>query len=307
METDPQPSSAQKVVIIDDCPQIRALIKARLRDEHVDTFLASGGVEGLELVRKVMPDLILLDVDMPDLNGLEVIAILKSDLVTHNIPVIFLTGESTPEVKVKGFDLGAVDYVTKPFEAAELRARVRASLRTKYLMDLLSQRAMLDGLTGLWNRTYFNERIASIRPDRGSVVSLIMLDVDHFKKLNDNYGHPFGDEVLRSLARMLTSRCRVSDSVCRYGGEEFAVICDNTHAEGAVQLAEELRRSVHSLGFTRPISLTASFGVAESVVPMTSADLVSAADKALYTAKHAGRDRVELAPTPRKPPVTSAA
>ena len=300
MENTRPTSSAQKVAVIDDCPEIRALIKARLREERVDIFFAGGGVEGLELVKTVLPDLILLDVDMPDLDGLAVITRLKADPLTHNIAVIFLTGDSSPAAKVKGFDLGAVDYVTKPFEPAELRARVRSSLRTKYLLDLLSQRAMLDGLTGLWNRAYFNDRLAALSPATSADVpdgaALVMLDVDHFKKINDTHGHPFGDEVLRAVARMLGERCRAADVVCRYGGEEFAVVCTASGGDGARGLAESLRAGVKSLVFSRPVSVTASFGVASYAQPMTPADLVSAADKALYTAKHAGRDRVELAP-----------
>lgn len=323
-DTCPVGGPPQKVVVVDDCPQVRKLIRARLKEEHVELLFAEGGVEGLELVRKVVPDLVLLDVDMPDLNGLEVIQQLKSDPATHHVPVIFLTGESTPEAKVKGFDLGAVDYVTKPFEPAELRARVRASLRTKYLMDLLSQRAMLDGLTGLWNRAYLNECLArmvrlsqrhsghgapSSKPaGEGSVevevgtggrggMSLILFDVDHFKKLNDTYGHPFGDEVLRTVARTAMSRSRASDVICRYGGEEFAVLCPETRLAGARQLAEDLRCAIKSMELRRggvAVTVTASFGVMQHDGRMSPEALVACADGALYAAKRGGRDRVEV-------------
>ncbi|MFN4244144.1 MAG: diguanylate cyclase [Tepidisphaerales bacterium] len=327
-DTCPLGGPMQKVAVVDDCPQVRKLIRARLKEEHVELLFAEGGAAGLELVRRTLPDLVLLDVDMPDVNGMEVIRQLKSDPATHHIPVIFLTGDSTPEAKVAGFDLGAVDYVTKPFEPAELRARVRASLRTKYLMDLLAQRAMLDGLTGLWNRAYFNDRLAKMvklsqrhfgrpgssdaaasgpesasRPDAlgeptgGGGMSLILFDVDHFKKLNDTHGHPFGDEVLRSVARTALARCRASDVVCRYGGEEFAVLCPETDGVGAGRLAEDLRLAVKSMELRHggsAVQVTASFGVMQHDGRMSADELLSRTDAALYAAKRGGRDRVEM-------------
>lgn len=316
-DTCPLGGMLQKVVVIDDCEQVRKLIKTRLKEERVDLHFAEGGNAGLALVRQLVPDLVLLDVDMPDLNGLEVIRQLKSDPLTHHVPVIFLTGESTPEAKVKGFDLGAVDYVTKPFEPAELRARVRSSLRTKYLMDLLSQRAMIDGLTGLWNRAYFNERLGQMvqlsRRHRGEDaaapggggMSLILFDVDHFKRINDTHGHPFGDEVLRTVARTALTRCRSSDVVCRYGGEEFAVLCPETDVAGAARLAEALRLGVKDMGLRHagePVPVTSSFGVAEHDGRMSAEELLSRVDGALYEAKHAGRDRVVVAERPAARP-----
>lgn len=320
-DTCPLDGLLQKVVVIDDCEQVRKLIKARLKEERVDLHFAEGGNAGLALVRQLVPDLVLLDVDMPDLNGLEVIRQLKSDPLTHHVPVIFLTGESTPEAKVQGFDLGAVDYVTKPFEPAELRARVRSSLRTKYLMDLLSQKAMIDGLTGLWNRAYFNERLeqmvqlsrrhrggdatTDVGGTRGGGMSLVLFDVDHFKRINDTHGHPFGDEVLRTVARTAVTRCRTSDVVCRYGGEEFAVLCPETDISGAARLAEALRLGVKDMGLRHaggPVPVTSSFGVVEHDGQMRAEELLSRADGALYEAKHGGRDRVVAAERPAARP-----
>lgn len=316
-DTCPLDGMLQKVVVIDDCEQVRKLIKARLKEERVDLHFAEGGNAGLALVRRLVPDLVLLDVDMPDLNGLEVIRQLKSDPLTHHVPVIFLTGECTPEAKVQGFDLGAVDYVTKPFEPAELRARVRSSLRTKYLMDLLSQRAMIDGLTGLWNRAYFNERLGQMvqlsRRHRGETagasgggeMSLVLFDVDHFKRINDTHGHPFGDEVLRSVARTALTRCRQSDVLCRYGGEEFAVLCPDTDVAGAACLAEALRLGVKDMGLRHagaPVPVTSSFGVVEHDGRMSAEELLHRVDGALYEAKHTGRDRVVVAGRPAARP-----
>src|SRR4051812_31479515 len=238
------------------------------------------------------PDLILLDVDMPDCDGFEACRRLKADAATAGIPVIFLTGVCDPEQKVQGFELGAVDYVTKPFEPSELRARVRAALRTKYLMDLLAKRAMIDGLTGLWNRACFEQRLATElslagRTDRP--VACALIDLDHFKQVNDNHGHPFGDEVLRTIAQVVVDACRHEDVVCRYGGEELVLLMPNTTAEQALELAERVRAAVAATPFTTargPAKVTCSIGVADGLDGRGAA-MVDLADKALYRAKQA--------------------
>jgi diguanylate cyclase (GGDEF)-like protein len=277
------------------------LVKARLKDELVEMEFAAGGAEALEKAGAFLPDLVLLDVDMPDLSGMEVIRRLKSEMRTMSIPVIFLTGSDSPEAKVKGFELGAVDYVTKPFDPTELRARVRATLRTKYLMDLLSQKAMIDGLTGTWNRAYFDERLpaeVSLSRRTGNQVSLVMLDIDHFKEVNDTYGHPFGDDVLRAVARALGARVRVSDVVCRFGGEEFAIILPNTDAPRATMLAEDLRLLISEMvilcGKTL-VPVTASLGVSDLGRDQEASEMIKAADGAMYASKRSGRNRVTSA------------
>jgi diguanylate cyclase (GGDEF)-like protein len=235
---------------------------------------------------------------MPDLGGLDVIQRLKADPKAMATPVIFLTGENSGPAKARGFELGAVDYVTKPFEPIEFRARVKAALRTKELVDLLAQRAMIDGLTGLWNRRYFEERLSaetSLSERNGAPLSLVMLDVDHFKKINDTHGHPFGDEVLRAVARAASTRVRASDVFCRYGGEEFAVLLPNTDAPRAQTLAEDLRASIESLKLTKakdPVPVTASFGVADRAPRQPPEALLQSADGALYDAKRGGRNKV---------------
>jgi diguanylate cyclase (GGDEF)-like protein len=202
-------------------------------------------------------------------------------------------------------DLGAVDYITKPFEPAELRARVRASLRTKYLTDLLSRKAMIDGLTGLWNRTYFDSRLESelsLSRRSGRPLSCILLDLDHFKKLNDRYGHPFGDEVLRSVGKLLIDSCRDEDIACRYGGEEFVILTPNVPAQGAVELAERLRAAIESMILShrgKAVPVTCSMGVSD-VGHTPPPTIVELADEALYAAKHGGRNRVVvLTPPPQ--------
>src|SRR5579863_2083834 len=191
------PMSSQSVLAIDDSPDIHKLLDVRLRPEGLILHHALTADEGLAMARDLKPDLILLDVNLPLVTGFEVCKKLKDDPPTANIPIIFLTGASEVYSKVQGFDLGGVDYVVKPFEPAELRARVRAALRTKRFHDLLSARAHVDGLTGIWNRSYFEQRMAeeiSRTQRHGGAVSLVMLDLDHFKRLNDDFGHPFGDQ-----------------------------------------------------------------------------------------------------------------
>ena len=289
-----QPTS--KVLVIDDAEPIHDLLRYHLADEPVEIHSALDARSGVGLARTLSPDMILLDVEMPDVDGFETIRQLKSEQETLGIPVVFLTGVSTTEEKIRGLDLGATDYVTKPFEPAELRARVRATLRTRRLLDLLSRKAMIDGLTGLWNRAYFEQHldieVAKARR-AGQAVACIMADLDHFKSVNDRYGHPAGDAVLAQVAQLLVEGCREQDIVCRYGGEEFAVILPSTTEQKAQEIAERLRAAIalHSGKYNGVrISVTCSFGVAD--VHQIPPSLVELADQALYLAKKGGRNRV---------------
>jgi diguanylate cyclase (GGDEF)-like protein len=198
--------------------------------------------------------------------------------------------------------VGAVDYVLKPFEHAELRARVRAALRTKRYQDLLAARAQLDALTGLGNRAQFDGRLAqavAAGKRYGRACALVMLDIDHFKRLNDSFGHPFGDRVLQSLGEVLAASVRPTDVACRFGGEEFALILDETGSEGGFAVAERVRQQISALALVaqgQRVRVTASFGIASSddCGGAKSADatrLLQMADEALYRAKRAGRDR----------------
>jgi len=294
------------VLVIDDSRDIHDILYVRLKPEDVALHCAMDAHDGLAKARDLLPDLILLDIDMPGMSGLELCQKLKSDAATASVPIIFLTGSTDLDCKVQGFDLGAVDYVTKPFQPAELRARVRAALRTKRYHDLLSRRAQIDGLTGLWNRAYFDRRLdeetAAVQR-YGRKLSLVLLDVDHFKRVNDTHGHPFGDRVLQLVGEAMHRALRTVDAPCRYGGEEFAVVLTQTDLAGAMIVAERLRAAVAGLGLAHrgtPVPVTASCGVAagELVSPTSrcsSALLVEMADEALYAAKQAGRDRVSAA------------
>jgi two-component system, cell cycle response regulator len=291
-----------KIVIIDDSPDALALAKARLSKEYVDIFCADSGESGLEVVRRETPDLILLDVDMPDVSGFEVCRTLKNDADLHTIPIIFLSGSCTQQDKVQGLDLGAVDFVTKPFDAFELRARVRAALRTKRLHDLLAMHAQLDPLTELFNRRAMDKRLQREwgRIQRhGGTLSFAMLDMDNFKQLNDTYGHSFGDRVLQEVAQALISQCRHIDLPVRYGGEEFAIIIPDETAEQAMSMLERLREAIANTRLGAgdvDVQITASFGVADSSDRPSIEAIIDAADRALYEAKQSGRNRVAMAP-----------
>ncbi|HTU25308.1 MAG TPA: diguanylate cyclase [Pirellulales bacterium] len=289
----------EKILIIDDSPEIHTLVMVRLGELGVDIRAADSGEAGLALAHQWQPDLILLDIDMPGRDGFAICADLKADSVTKDAPIIFLTAFTSLEDKIRGLDLGATDYITKPFDAAELQARVRASLRTRRLMDLLSKKAMVDGLTGLWNRTYLDahmSRALSASRRSGMPLSCIMADVDRFKSLNDTCGHGFGDDVLRAIAGIFTRLCRAEDIVCRYGGEEFTLLLPNSSVEAAAILSERLRLAIEQQEFThhgQVVKITCSFGVAQLSGPVPPS-IVELADEALYRAKHAGRNRVEV-------------
>lgn len=288
---------AQKILVIDDSPTVQTIIRSTLKDEGVEVSAALNGTEGFRKAIADLPDLILLDVEMPPPNGFETCRQLKSDPATVSIPVIFLTGASSTAEKVKGLDLGAVDYVIKPFDPAELCARVRASLRNKFMFDLLAQRAMIDGLTGLWNRAYLDERLAAeaaLARRHHRPLSAIMADVDRFKLINDAHGHPFGDDVLRRVAQALSSCCRTEDIVCRYGGEEFAILTPGVSISGAEVLAERARQIIHEQTLrhrSADVRVSCSLGVAE-LSPDGPLNVLEVADGALYQAKRGGRNRV---------------
>ena len=290
---------APVVLLIDDCRDVYRLLDARLRSESIELEHADTGDAGLERARETAPAIILLDLEMPGRDGFEVLRELKEDRATMDIPVIVLSGLSSPHDKVTAFDLGAVDYITKPFELTELRVRVRSALRLHRLMRMLAQKAQIDGLTGLWNRQYFDERLSSevSRVARApGPLSLALLDLDHFKSINDTYGHPAGDAVLQSLASLLQQTLRAGDLACRYGGEEFALIMPETTPTDAEAVCERVRVALEQRRWPRhpDRTVTVSIGLVGCAAgcALTSAEWVERADKALYAAKSGGRNRI---------------
>jgi diguanylate cyclase (GGDEF)-like protein len=287
------------VLVIDDSPDVHRLLRARLRQEDIELVSAESGGKGLEEARRIQPAMILLDLDMPDMDGFEVLRHLKNDPVTLDVPVIVLSGLQSAQDKVMAFDLGAVDYITKPFNLTELRVRVRSALKMYRLVQMLAQCAQLDGLTGLWNRAYFDKRWSdevAAAQRHGRSLSLAMLDVDHFKSINDTYGHPAGDSVLQGLARVLQRECRQEDIACRYGGEEFALIMPETSPAAAALVCERIREALARTSWPRhpERGITLSVGLAgcERAIELAPAQWVESADRSLYAAKKGGRNRV---------------
>lgn len=295
-------SNTPAILVVDDSPEMHLLLEVRLAPEGWRLLYAADAATGLRLAHEAQPDLMLLDLSLPDMRGLEVCRALKADPKTQGIAIVVLSASGNTADKVAAFDAGAADYVQKPFDSEELRARIRAALRAKRYLELLAERAHIDGLTGLWNRAHFDARLEallSIARRYGRRLSLVLFDIDFFKQINDRFGHPFGDRVLQGIGEVLHQTSRSADSACRYGGEEFALILPETPEDGALLLAERIRERVKQLVFDwhgAPVQVTISAGLAsvgpESDYDSDAAALLERADAALYTAKHAGRDRV---------------
>jgi diguanylate cyclase (GGDEF)-like protein len=303
--TGEQPNaSAPKILIVDDDPsQIRTLVPF-LREEGYTILIATDGPGALEIVSQETPDLILLDVMMPDMDGYEVCRRLKENPRHRQVPVIFVTGKSEEKDETEGFSLGAVDYISKPYSLPRVQARVRTHLELKRHRDELELRSKQDALTGLPNRRAFQEFLdftwsQAIR--QHSDVSVILLDVDHFKAFNDHYGHQAGDDCLRRVAKALQdAKRRSTDQIARYGGEEFVGVLPGTDVDGARIVAEYLRAAVESQALPHAHSsaadhVTVSLGVAcaKPQLGESSSAFLKVADDALYQAKQGGRNRVE--------------
>lgn len=299
-------------LIIDDSEATRRQLRGRL--EHAGVFqrfaFAGDGLQGYRQVRKDPVDLVLCDLDMPGFDGFKFLRMKAADPRLAEIPVILLTGREDVESKIKGLSAGASDYLTKPFNDLELIARVNVHLNLKRLRDQLTEKnqeleriARVDGLTGVANRRFLMEALEAefVRCRRyRRPFTFIMIDLDHFKRVNDEFGHQVGDEVLEAAAQVMCSTLRINDLVGRYGGEEFAVMLPETAGEGAWAVADRCRRLIETLGIEsggRSVPTTASVGMASvpQVDVHTVADLVRLADGALYEAKHGGRNRVVVA------------
>ena len=290
------------VLAIDDSELIHRLLKTRLQGERLELHNATSSADGLKKAVALNPDVILLDIAMDGMNGFELLEKLKEDPRTRNIAVIFISATSEAMDRVKGLDMGAIDFISKPFDAFELKARVRSALRTQHLVKMLEQKAQLDGLTGLWNRRYFDQRMIqeiSEAKRYSRPLSLVLCDIDRFKRLNDQFGHPFGDFVLDRVAQKLSGG-RTSDIACRYGGEEFGLILPSTNIQHGHEVAERLRIEIESILWSNKPDLvvTASFGICDTEnvgEEATPEALLEMTDSALYKAKQAGRNRVESA------------
>ncbi len=291
------------ILIVDDTPANIQVLADALRGEY-RVRVATDGPTALDLAtRDGGPDLVLLDVMMPGMDGYEVIRRLKANEATRNVPVIFITAKSDPGDETQGFELGAVDYIVKPFHMPVVRARVRTHVDLKRKNDLLESLARLDGLTRIPNHRTFQETLQHewLRGRRHHwPLAVIMADVDCFKQYNDNYGHAAGDECLRQVAQALEVGIRrPGDFLARYGGEEFVVLLPQTELQGGMMTAERMREAVQTLSIRHEYSVvvpvvTVSLGVASETPTddRPAATFVETADRALYRAKREGRNRV---------------
>ncbi|MFZ3053869.1 MAG: diguanylate cyclase [Sulfuricurvum sp.] len=286
------------VVLIVDDVRINLQTLAHILKEDYTVKVASGGAQALELVvQDPIPDLILLDVGMPDVSGYDVCRILRENSSTVNIPIIFVTGKDSIEEEEYGLSLGAVDYITKPIHPSIVKARVKTHITLKRQYDLLKTMAVRDQLTGLYNRHYLVDMMAakvSEAKRHEQPLCVIMVDIDHFKEINDSFGHLEGDKVLQKIAQILKNEARREDVVARFGGEEMVIILNNCSLPEASLKAEKLRKKIE---FSEPegIAISASFGIVQmNEVNNTCEKLFKCADDALYKAKELGRNRVEV-------------
>jgi diguanylate cyclase (GGDEF)-like protein len=295
-----------RILIVDDLPDNLRVLSKMMMDDGYQISAVTSGSQALRVAESVAPDLILLDVMMPEMDGYQTCVALKANPLLKSIPVIFITALSSAEDETRGLSIGAVDYISKPFNEAIVKQRVRTHLELKSRRDLHDQRSRLDGLTGIPNRRAFDQRLEqewrrSSRP--GGPFALAMVDIDYFKQFNDTHGHLQGDDCLCRVAGSLAETLkRTGDFVARYGGEELVCLINVETVEGLVRVAERLRASVEALQIPHgasPVSpwVTVSIGAAlcEPRSEMRATALLEHADVQLYKAKRAGRNQVSLA------------
>lgn len=300
-------SGAHRILIADDEPLNLLLLTKRLHAAGYEVLAADCGQAALNMAQEMRPDIILLDLMMPDLDGFGVLDALRADQLTAHIPVIFVSAESDSNRRADAIGRGGHDFITKPFHPEELLARISAALRIKDAYDLLQRRqfeldrlARRDALTGLYNRRHLEEVLAWELERTCSCrlpFSIALLDLDHFKTVNDTFGHVAGDQVLRETAELLGSRLRQEDTPGRFGGEEFLLLLPGTPERGALLVAEQIRRSVleHHFSSCPGHRVTVSIGVATAGADEAVNDpltLITLADRQLYQAKRMGRNRV---------------
>jgi two-component system cell cycle response regulator len=287
----------QNVFIVDDDLSIRTIISLIL-DEYCSVEQIETGEEALQKAGVMIPDLILLDVSMPGMDGYEVCRRLKANPVTEHIAVIFITALETNESEELGLEIGAVDFIRKPISERIVQARVSNVLNLQAATQKLEHLARTDSLTGAYNHRYLLDTGSTEihRSDRYiRTLSVLMIDIDHFKSVNDTFGHGIGDDALIKTVEVLHGQLRAEDTLGRLGGEEFAVVLPETNKKGAIQLAERLRAAISELVIetpTGPLSFTVSIGVAERNKEDDFQEILKRADNAMYRAKSQGRNQV---------------
>ncbi|WIO75210.1 diguanylate cyclase [Porticoccaceae bacterium LTM1] len=286
-----------KVLIVDDQP-INLEIMIGMIGDLYQTFTATSGEQAMELVAEINPDLILMDVMLEGIDGIETCRRLKANEHSADIPIMFITSIERPEEEDLCWRAGAVDFLNKPVSVSTLLNRIKAQLTLKWQNDLLRKLACMDGLTGVYNRRYFDMQLEVFERQfqrEGEPLSVLIIDIDHFKRYNDTHGHLEGDDCLKRVAELLSNQAkRPVDVFCRYGGEEFVVLMPKTPSKGAVRVAERMLSVIRdSKEFAEPISI--SIGVSscyEENDPIKQ--MLHRADQALYQAKKEGRDQYAI-------------
>ncbi|MCT7604801.1 diguanylate cyclase [Aliarcobacter butzleri] len=293
------------ILVVDDMTTTLLLLHDLLKDTY-EVKIAKSGTKALEILESPNDiDLILLDIEMPDINGYDVCKRIKNNETIKNIPIIFITGRTSQEDEEYGLNLGAIDYITKPFNKAIVKLRIKNYLNLKIKNDMLEKLSMYDGLTNIRNRRFFDETFEKtfneIKRDKKSL-AVLMIDIDFFKPYNDNYGHGQGDETLRKVAKALEKTIkRASDFVARYGGEEFVILLKNIDKTGLQTVAKNLLEAIRELKITHEYSkvedfVTVSIGVSYCSCPdeITKTELLLKADEALYNVKNSGRNNFAI-------------
>lgn len=293
------------ILVVDDMTTTLLLLHDLLKDTY-EVKIAKSGTKALEILESPNDiDLILLDIEMPDINGYDVCKRIKNNETIKNIPIIFITGRTSQEDEEYGLNLGAIDYITKPFNKAIVKLRIKNYLNLKIKNDMLEKLSMYDGLTNIRNRRFFDETFEKtfneIKRDKKSL-AVLMIDIDFFKPYNDNYGHGQGDETLRKVAKALEKTIkRASDFVARYGGEEFVILLKDINKDGVEAVANNLLNAVRELKITHEFSkienyVTISIGASfyNSNSDVTKLELLLKADETLYSVKNSGRNNFAI-------------
>jgi len=295
------------ILIVDDT-ETNVDVLVELLSEKYEIVVSLDGESALEILESQHIDLILLDIMMPKMDGYEVCKRLKKNPKMKDIPVIFITAKTDEDSIEKAYDAGGIDYITKPFKPRELFARIKTQLHLRALIreleiskEALKRLSELDPMTNLCNRRYFthmSKNVLALAKRDKSDLSIIMLDIDKFKQINDSYGHKVGDEVLIAFADILLQTIRESDYACRFGGEEFVVMLPETPLEGAMEIAEKIRKKVEAFSLYtemhQKVMITVSLGVTsvDTLQDIYIESAIQRADDALYRAKEGGRNRV---------------
>ena len=293
------------ILVVDDMTTTLLLLHDLLKDTY-EVKIAKSGTKALEILESPNDiDLILLDIEMPDINGYDVCKRIKNNETIKNIPIIFITGRTSQEDEEYGLNLGAIDYITKPFNKAIVKLRIKNYLDLKIKNDMLEKLSMYDGLTNIRNRRFFDETFektfSEIKRDKKSL-AVLMIDIDFFKPYNDNYGHGQGDETLKKVAKALEKTIkRASDFVARYGGEEFVILLKDINKDGVEAVANNLLNAIRELKITHEFSkienyVTVSIGVSyyNSSSDITKLELLLKADETLYNVKNSGRNNFAI-------------